>query len=123
MRHMKHILLLAIASLMTMGTVYAQEDPPDDPRAMSAEQRHAQREARRAAWENMSDEERAVVREKRDQKMAKRRAERRERFDSMSPEERQAARERMRDRNHHHPGRRGPGQRDGRPRDQQPDAG
>ena len=32
--------------LMTMGTVYAQEDPPDDPRAMSAAQRHAQREAR-----------------------------------------------------------------------------
>ena len=124
MRYMKHILTLTIATLMTMGTVYAQEDPPDDPRGMSTEERqaamdarHAEREARRAKWESMSDEERAAVREKREQRMAVRRAERRERFDNMSPEEQQAVRERMRDRRDKHPGRRGPGPRDESPKD------
>lgn len=127
MRYMKHILTLTVATLMTMGTVYAQEDPPDDPRGMNTEERqaamdarHAEREARRAKWESMSDEERAAVREKREQRMAVRRAERRERFDNMSAEEQQAVRERMRDRKANRPGKRGHGPHEGPPKDRQP---
>jgi len=116
MRYMKLILLLATVAIMTMGTAVAQDNPPRERQEMTSEERDAAREARRA-------EERAAVREKHKQRMAKRKAERRERFDNMSPEEQQAARERMRDRNHHHPGRKGPGPRDRRPNDQQPDAG
>ncbi len=122
MRHMKHILLLATATLMTMSTAVAQDNPQREPRDMTAEERDAAREARRANWENMSDEERAAVREKREQRKAVRRAERRERFESMSPEERQAMRERRQERRVRHHEQRGHGKRGDSSRDQQPDA-
>ena len=123
MRYMKLILLLATVAIMTMGTAIAQDNPPRERQEMTSEERDAARGARRAEWENMSDEERAAVREKHKQRMAKRKAERRERFDNMSPEEQQAARQRMRERRDHHPRHKGPGQRDGSRKDQRPDAG
>ncbi len=122
MRHMKPVLFLAAATLLTMGTAVAQDDPQREPREMTTEERDAAREARRARWENMSDEERAAVREKREKRMAVRRAERRERFENMSPEERQAMRERMRERRTQHHEQRSHGKRGDSSRDQQPDA-
>ena len=98
MRDMKPVLILAAAALMTMGSAVAQDGPQREPREMTTEERDAAREARRARWETMSDEERAAFREKREQRMAERRAERRERFENISPEERQAMRERKRER-------------------------
>jgi hypothetical protein len=98
MRHTKILVLLAIASLFVMGTAIAQEDPANDRQQMSAEERQAAREARRAEWENMSEEERAAARAQREEAGQERRAATRERMENMSDEERQAARDRMKKR-------------------------
>ena len=94
----KPITTLILVTTMAFGTVQGQESdqpveatPPasDAPRRqMSDEQRAAMRER----YENMSDEEKQALRDK----MQSRRAERRAKWDSMSDEQRQAAREKMR---------------------------
>jgi len=96
MRHSIHILLLATAALMAMGTAIAQDSPPQDRREMSAEERDAARQARRELWENMSEEDRAAAREQHRAKREDRRAANRERYENMSEEERAAAREQRR---------------------------
>jgi len=86
MRQMKQIMLFSVAALFCMGTGYAQDNPPQGPGNMSAEQRQAAKQARREQWENMSEEERATARAQRKEHMAKRRAAKRERFENMSEE-------------------------------------
>jgi len=88
MRHTKTLVLLAIASLMLMGTAIAQEDPAQDRQQVSAEERQAAREARqaeiaarRAEWDNMSEEERTAARAKREEATQERRAATRERME------------------------------------------
>ena len=78
-------IITAITLAMLSATVAAQDMASEGPKAQrpTAEQR----DAARARWESMSEEEREAAR-----------AERRDRRSSMSDEERQAARERRRER-------------------------
>ena len=94
MRQLKTITLLGVAAVFCMGTGYTQDNSPQDPGSMSAEQRQAAKQARREQWENMSEEERAAARAQREERKAKRKAAHRERFESMSEEEREAVRAR-----------------------------
>ena len=102
MQHTKTLVLLAIASLMLMGTAIAQDDPAQDRQQMSAEERQAARqakmEARRAEWDNMSEEERTAARAQREAAGQERKAANRERWENMSDEERQAVRDRRSER-------------------------
>jgi len=125
MRHTKKIVLSGVAALMTMGTAYAQEEPPGDRQGMTPEQRQAameqrrtRNEARRTEWENMSDEQRAAARAERSSKMEQRRVEMRKRWESMSDEDRNAMRERRTERQSRHSGNRSQGQRSGAPKGQ-----
>jgi hypothetical protein len=94
MYQMSKIMMFSVAALFCMGTVYAEDNPPQVPGDMSAEERQAAKQARREQWENMSEEERATARAQRKEHMAKRRAANRERFENMSEEEREAMRAR-----------------------------
>lgn len=90
------LLATGAATLLAMETAVAQDAPPPDPSAMSAEEREAFREARREQWQNMSEQERAATREKHRAEREQHRAAMRERYDNMSEEERAAAREQHR---------------------------
>jgi hypothetical protein len=122
MRHIKPVAMLAVAALMTMGTVCAQENPGQDPGENTAEQRQAAAQARRAARENMTEEQRAAARERfknmsdEDRQAMRQRFERRsaanrqamrKHWQSMSETERQAARERIGQRKGQNPGQTG----------------
>ena len=91
-------LILAIAAAAAFGTASAQDTPPADPGPMTQEQRNAIREAHRAQWEAMSEEERAIFREERRAMMVERRKAAKERWEAMSEEERAAFREERRQR-------------------------
>ena len=106
MRHSKTILLVATVALLGMGTAMAQDDPPREPRQMSAEERDAAREARREHWQSMSDEERAAFREQHRAKSQQRRDAARERYQNMSDEERAAMREKREQHRAQHSGNR-----------------
>lgn len=96
MRTRKIINALILASALAIGMAQGQEsDPAPEAPASDAPRRQMsdeQRAAMRQRYENMSDEEKQALRDK----MQSRRAERRAKWDAMSDEERQAAREKMR---------------------------
>jgi len=65
MNPLKKTLLLASASLFVFGSAQAHE--ATDENQVTTEARQAERDARRAEWESMSDEERAAARAKRNE--------------------------------------------------------
>jgi len=95
MHPLKKTLLLVSASLFVFGSAQAQEAADDS--QVTNEARQAERDARRAQWESMSDEERAAARAKRDEargRDGRDRDEMRRRAENMSEEQRQALRQR-----------------------------
>ena len=132
MRQIKPVAMLAVAALLTMGTVYAQESPGQDSREMTVEQRQAAREAHRVRRENMSEEQRAAARKRFENMSEEDRQAMRQRRQNMSQEDRQAMRARwqnmseegrkaLRERRelhrNQHPGSRNQGTRSGPPQD------
>lgn len=81
-------LYTAAVILLSSGFALAQDAPEGDSVRPTPEERQAEREARRAEWESMTDAERTAAREAR-------RAQAKERFEGMSEEERQAWREQI----------------------------
>jgi hypothetical protein len=95
MHPLQKTLLLVSACLFVFGSAQAQEATDDS--QVTNEARQAERDARRAQWESMSDEERAAVRSQRDEarnRGGRNRDEMRQRMKNMSDEERQAMRQR-----------------------------
>jgi hypothetical protein len=95
MHPLQKTLLLVSACLFVFGSAQAQEATDDS--QVTNEARQAERDARRAQWESMSNEDRAAARAKRDEARSadgRDRDEMRRRAANMSEEERQAMRER-----------------------------
>lgn len=104
MQYGKIKLVGLLLSTLAAGTVLAEEGPSENPREMTAEERRAAHQQRRAEMANMSDEERAAAREQHRLKKEERRAAARERWESMSEDDRKAMREQRQQKGHkpHH---------------------
>jgi len=106
-------ILLALTSIFAMGAAFAQEsDDSTTTDGTNTDRQRPDREEMRKRRENMSDEEKQAMRERRQQRSKEHRAAKRERWESMSDEERQAARDRRHERRsskdgHGHRGQRG----------------
>ena len=118
MRQIKPVAMLAVAALLTMGTVYAQESPGQDSREMTVENMsEEQRAAARKRFENMSEEDRQAMRQRRQNMSQEDRQAMRARWQNMTEEDRKALRERRELHRNQHPGSRNQGTRSGPPQD------